>query len=250
MNIETQLNDELLKQLFADDKQYSICLEEYKSLARMYAYNENAVAVLSDMKSNASYIYYGKVALKLGLGDTGTEEFIHSIWEDKILNRIHPDDLIEKQLQELSFFHFLKGIPLKNRGDYHIVNHIRMLDLDGVYIPVLHRMFYVAIFPNGSVWLALCLYNLSSDDSFGSSVVNTADGRSFELEKTTGKNLLSKREKEVLRLINSGTTSKKIAQMLSISTNTVNRHRQNILEKLQVNNSIEACRIAKGLKIL
>ena len=35
--------------------------------------------------------------------------------------------------------------------------------------------------------------------------------------------------------------SKDIAQTLSISINTVNRHRQNILEKLQVNNSIEAC---------
>ena len=40
-----------------------------------------------------------------------------------------------------------------------------------------------------------------------------------------------------------------IAVILSISVNTVNRHRQNILEKLQVNNSIEACRIGKGLNL-
>ena len=44
--------------------------------------------------------------------------------------------------------------------------------------------------------------------------------------------------------------SKEIASTLSISINTVNRHRQNILEKLHVSNSIEACRIAKGLKLL
>ncbi len=40
-----------------------------------------------------------------------------------------------------------------------------------------------------------------------------------------------------------------IAVILSISLNTVNRHRQNILEKLQVNNSIEACRIGKELNL-
>jgi DNA-binding NarL/FixJ family response regulator len=43
--------------------------------------------------------------------------------------------------------------------------------------------------------------------------------------------------------------SKEIASDLSISINTVNRHRQNILEKLHVDNSIEACRIAKGLNL-
>lgn len=62
--------------------------------------------------------------------------------------------------------------------------------------------------------------------------------------------LLSDREKEILQLINKGKMSKDIAQTLSISINTVNRHRQNILEKLQVNNSIEACRIAKELHLL
>jgi len=37
---------------------------------------------------------------------------------------------------------------------------------------------------------------------------------------------------------------------LSISTNTVSRHRQEILGKLQVKNSIEACRVAKDLKLI
>jgi len=40
------------------------------------------------------------------------------------------------------------------------------------------------------------------------------------------------------------------SSMLSISVNTVSRHRQEILGKLQVKNSIEACRIAKELQLL
>lgn len=43
-----------------------------------------------------------------------------------------------------------------------------------------------------------------------------------------------------------GLLSKEIADRLSISINTVNIHRQNILQKMQVNNSLEA--VGKGRK--
>jgi DNA-binding NarL/FixJ family response regulator len=61
---------------------------------------------------------------------------------------------------------------------------------------------------------------------------------------------LTSREKEILLLISKGEISKVIADQLNISINTVNRHRQNILEKLNVNNSIEAVRTADALNLL
>ena len=64
------------------------------------------------------------------------------------------------------------------------------------------------------------------------------------------RNILSEREKEILRCIRKGLSSKEIAAALYISVNTVNRHRQNILEKLSVGNSIEACRAAELMKLL
>ena len=94
------------------------------------------------------------------------------------------------------------------------------------------------------------VYNFSMDTSLSCTILNSADGQTLELEKQNCNDLLSDREKEILQLINKGKMSKDIAQTLSISINTVNRHRQNILEKLQVNNSIEACRIAKELHLL
>ena len=57
-------------------------------------------------------------------------------------------------------------------------------------------------------------------------------------------------ELEILRLIEAGNMSKEIASKLFISINTVNRHRQNILMKLQASNSVEACRVAKGLRLI
>ena len=53
-----------------------------------------------------------------------------------------------------------------------------------------------------------------------------------------------------MNLIDKGLASKDIAGILAISINTVSRHRQEILGKLQVRNSIEACRIAKDLNLI
>ncbi len=49
---------------------------------------------------------------------------------------------------------------------------------------------------------------------------------------------LSPREGEVVKLIAEGHTSREIAQVLSISVNTVERHRQNVLEKLELRDRV------------
>ncbi|MDX9850665.1 MAG: response regulator transcription factor [Anaerolineaceae bacterium] len=56
---------------------------------------------------------------------------------------------------------------------------------------------------------------------------------------------LSPRELEVLNLVAEGKSDKEIAQMLSLSINTIKTHLRNILSKLQVGNRKEAARVAK-----
>jgi len=58
---------------------------------------------------------------------------------------------------------------------------------------------------------------------------------------------LTNRELEVLRFMKKGLLSKEIAEALKVSINTVNSHRQNILQKLKANNSIEAVNFAHRL---
>jgi len=53
--------------------------------------------------------------------------------------------------------------------------------------------------------------------------------------ETSGKSLLSKREKEVLYLISKGHSSVKIAEKLFISKTTVDTHRKNMCRKLGIN---------------
>lgn len=247
MDINSELNDELLRQPFADDDDR---LAGYKYIASIYAQTENAIAVLSDMKTDMSYIYYGGLGERLGIAPRNTSVTIQSIWEKEIFCRIHPDDLSGKHLEELRFYHFIKSLPPQQRGDYYLLSHLRMSDSKGTYLPVLHRMFYLSYDANRCARLALCLYNAATSHSSQHLIVNSATGESFAQETYSCDHILTKREKEVLQLVEKGMISKEIAQTLFISINTVNRHRQNILEKLQVGNFAEAFQTARKLGLL
>jgi DNA-binding NarL/FixJ family response regulator len=52
-------------------------------------------------------------------------------------------------------------------------------------------------------------------------------------------NTLSRREKEVLKLVLEGKTSGQIAEELFVSVHTVNSHRKNILKKFQLKSPAE-----------
>ena len=67
---------------------------------------------------------------------------------------------------------------------------------------------------------------------------------------STSAEILSSREKEIMQLIRQGKRSKEIAEKLTLSINTVNRHRQNIFQKLNVNNALEACRVVEAIELL
>lgn len=62
--------------------------------------------------------------------------------------------------------------------------------------------------------------------------------------------LLSKRQTEILALLTKGNGSKQIADKLSISIHTVNRHRQDILSALKVTNTTAAVEIALRLHLI
>lgn len=253
MNPVAALSEKLLNQPFDEDQNESV-LEDYKGFAQKYAKLENSMAVLSDLKLNKSYIFHGGIAEKLGIAEKGSTKEISSIWEEEIFSRIHPDDLVEKHLLELQFFQFVRGLPANVRSDYQISSNLRMRDALGMYQMVRHRMVYVCSNPSGQIWLALCLYNVTSgtflSDDLHGVIVNSSTGALIMADKLDCRSLLTKREIEILRLIENGLMSKNIAECLSISKKTVDRHRQNILEKLRVRNSFEACRVAKRMNLI
>ena len=68
-------------------------------------------------------------------------------------------------------------------------------------------------------------------------------------EQAEGVKPLSDRQRQVVRLISEGRTSREIGDLLGISTNTVERHRQDAMAKLHLHNRAELIKYAvrKGL---
>lgn len=68
----------------------------------------------------------------------------------------------------------------------------------------------------------------------------------------TAADLLTPREREVLQLVSEGHTNNAIAEMLTISVKTVEKHRANLMTKLEVNDLASLIResIRQGLIIL
>lgn len=62
--------------------------------------------------------------------------------------------------------------------------------------------------------------------------------------KDTGAGPLTPRETEVVKLIAEGHSSQEIADLLCISLKTVDRHRTNLLEKLNMNDRVQVTRYA------
>ncbi len=209
---------------------------------------ENALVVVSDLKKNVSRIFHGAFSGSLGLDGTPHED---SIWEREIFSRLSPDELEAKYLAELRFYNFLRRIPRSKREYYYLVAPLRMTKKSGDIIDVLHRMFYRYEPDSDAVRFGICIYTpMTFSIGPGAVAIDSISGTCEELSSKNDEKILSSREKQVLSLIEKGFTSQGIAERLCISKNTVSRHRQEILSKLQVKNSPEACRRAKQLGLI
>lgn len=227
------------------------CREQIHTLTEV----NNGCAVLSDLAANRSYFSIGTFSEFLGLSQEElSQEIIDSLDEDCIYRRIHPEDLVEKRMLELKFFQFLCNQPQEERLQYRSNCRIRMQNGQGKYAYIVNQTQILRNSSCQNMWLALCQYNLSPDQmqSIGidSRITHCATGKVIVMPLyEERKSILSEREKSILLLIKEGLLSKEIANRLHISIHTVNRHRQNIIQKLSVGNSQEAIRTAEMMKL-
>ena len=83
--------------------------------------------------------------------------------------------------------------------------------------------------------------------AFGKSASQMMIGRYADIAKKTpsaNKKLITKREREIMKLIVKGYTSAEIANQLFISTRTVETHRSNLMNKLELKNTAALVRYA------
>jgi len=170
---------------------------------------------------------------------------------------IHPDDLPIVMDSYKKAFTFFLSRPEEERKDYKLIQNFRQRDKYGKYLNVILQLVVLELDKKGNIWLALILDDLLPDkisfEGVNRRLINLKTGKiclfKNELEPNK-KTILSTREVEVLGLVSKGFASKEIADRLFLSVNTINNHRQNILEKVKASNTSEAVNYARNLGLL
>lgn len=170
-------------------------------------------------------------------------------------DEVHPDDYEAVLNCALIVLRYLLNNNL-NIADYRLIRKYRA-KVKGQYLVVIEQNRVIEFDKLGHPWLSLMLVDISPNQHFTGLVqfqlLNFVTGEveiPFQNVHDKSSQILSSRELEILRCIENGLVSKEIAEKLQITLNTVNTHRQHILEKLNVRTSLEAVRCALAMGIL
>lgn len=179
---------------------------------------------------------------------------------------VHPDDEPFVLNLQKRAFDYIFGLPVEERKDYKHIFEFRVLGPGRKYVRVIfqyhilegaeskERYILEESYSNDYI-LLLSVADLSPDQNPDEPVkfrlynFKTNEAVQFPLMKEEDM-ALTKREVEILKLVNEGMLSKEISNQLSISIHTVNRHRQNILEKMNVDNVMEALNYSRKLGLI
>lgn len=249
---ESRLESVLTGQEFEPEAGRELQLEAAKRRVLALVGLTGCIAVLSDLETDSCYIFSGSFGETLGLGAYSEDR--NSAFEHGIFDNIPADELLERHVTDLRLFNFLKSVPLGEKTDFLAVSLIHFSRGGTSPIPVLHTTRYLACHRNGTMWLSLCTYHpfCEAGGLHEGVIINVRTGEAVRPEKYRqyDKNLLSGRQREVLALLAKGKSSKQIAESLCLSIHTVNRHRQDILAKLDVANTAAAVEIALHMHLL
>lgn len=167
---------------------------------------------------------------------------------EKLLSNIHPDDLQNFVTFEAAVTEFWNKLPIDKVLKYKSRYDYRIKGSDGKYKRFLQQIVTIQSDDEGAVLRTFCLYTdishlkkttsmtlsfigLEGEPSF----INVKPGASLEYDNDA----LTKREREILKLLSEGLSSKDIADQLFISRHTVDKHRKNMLYKTQTSQTIE-----------
>ena len=243
--IQTEYLDTLNNQHFIpEDLDYQILDKHIKFFEKLNIIENSAISIF-DLYQNKHIYLSPRFETIFGFSINKAHEEGNEYFDKKV----HPNDVLDAMKIASYFLKVAFALPLEERKNYKLINDYRIKNGEDKYIRVIEQFQALELDKYGNIWLGLCVMDLSPNQDISlplqNKVINFKTGELFHFPGTTKEISLSKREKEILGLISDGLISKVIADNLFISVHTVNTHRQKILEKLNVSNSIEAIKLAK-----
>ncbi len=171
------------------------------------------------------------------------------------ISSIHPDDqpwFLNFENKVVEFFTSLRPEQVRN---YKVRYDYRIRKKNGDYIRVMQQVLTLQFEGDNQVVRTLVVHtdisHIKQDGLPVLSFIGLNGEPSYinvDVKEvfTTAKEIITKREREILNLLVKGNDSKTIASLLSISKQTVDTHRKNILKKTGCENT--AALIATALK--
>jgi DNA-binding CsgD family transcriptional regulator len=172
-----------------------------------------------------------------------------------MMNNIHPDDMGWFLDFENTAVGFFGNLPPEKVQKYKVRYDLRIKKADGEYLRLLQQTIAIQHDEKGQVLRTLVVHtdisHLKTAGTPALSFIGLDGEPSFlnvEVKKalTQARELLTKREKEVLQLMLSGMPSREIAVNLGISKQTIDKHRKNMLRKTGIKSSAEM--VVKAVK--
>lgn len=163
--------------------------------------------------------------------------------------RMHPDDLelwlqalnelmtftlSEIKLEDRSKMSYTWNYRFKNSKDEYvnIVQNTTPLEFDENGKPIIGLAHYTVLHPDVKMQVCESAKLLNASNEYETVYFNN-----YSQKLLTGG--ISKRERDIIRLLVLDHSSKVIAEKLNISSNTVDTHRRNILKKLNISSTGE-----------
>jgi len=228
---------------------YSIFEDRHKPfLDQMAKVNNSAVSVFDLNKKEHIYNSFNTGKL------FSSNDKVMSV--DSYNKKIHNDDLFDLAKIGVVALAYILDKQIEDRQKFKLQNEYRIKGSSNEYIRVIEQFQVLELDDIGNIWLSLSTYDISPNQNSSTGVISqllNLDSNSIERlypETIISEGKLTLREKEVLFLIDKGYQSKEISDNLIISLHTVNKHRQNILKKFGVQNSLEALNYARKYNLI
>jgi len=157
---------------------------------------------------------------------------------------IHPEDRKTVWRRTTDLWKNMQIMPVSQRQSYCFNRNYRLRRANGEYIYLLEQTSVLQTDANGVVTHLLSVFSDVTDlikkDAASISAKSVSPIKvtlkdTYDKSKSEAK--LSKRERQIVKLVAEGYSSKVIADQLFISYHTVNTHRRNIIEKTHSRNT-------------
>lgn len=164
-----------------------------------------------------------------------------------LMDKIHPDDKSCFLNFEYKITQFFKPLPFDKIKNYKVQYDYRIKTKNNKYIRILHQAVQID-YDEVNFYRTLVLHtdisHIKQEGKPCFSIIGLEGEPSYYNIQDTGVftksyDLFTRREREILKFMVEGKSSKEIAGELYISLHTVNTHRKNILKKADAKTSLE-----------